>query len=310
VPLVLKSNDYWKARLMAHRLSSSVDHYWPESISDFWKDSEGQVNRHSWNGELTRSPPKNFGGLKKGHQIRLDGLWDTTIEPQFNKADSNVPRVIKQLLSLDSKDRVESRPLQERLLGYTLTDDMRAILGEILASLIVRSPAFRNHKAITANFYRQGLPHRDSNGERNLIVANMNQDYQRIVQSLRTGGKIVVLFCDTTEFIFGDGFLNNISADSFSNQKLLIPMTPNMCVALSRPISYYSKPNTITVRLATEEVDMCNEITQIYTKDYVYYRNVRPKIVPEFSKRSFLELEYHRHPWLDNLLDEICRFRE
>ena len=67
---------------------------------------------------------------------------------------------------------------------------------------------------------------------------------------------------------------------------------------------------SVAGQLTAEEVDKCNEITQIYTRDYIYYRDHSPKILPSFTKCDFLELEDHMHPWLDNLLDEACRFRE
>lgn len=294
---------------MATKLEPTLDHYWPKSISSFWSDSGGQVNRLSWDAELVRSPPKNFGALKKGHQIRFGGFWDTTIEPLFNSADSNTPHVVKYLLSLESKIGIESLSFQERLLGHTLTESMRANLGEILASLIVRSPAFRHNKNVAVTNMRQGLPYHDYIDEQNLIVANMNQEYRGIVRSLKSGGKIVVLFSDTNEFIFGEGFLNNLNADSLINQKLFIPITPTMCVALSRPISYSSNFNTVTVRLSAKEVDKCNEITQVYTRDYIYFRYRPPRVISAFSERSFLMFEYHKHQWLDNLLDAACGFR-
>ncbi len=41
---------------------TEVHHWWPEAVSNFWADAEGQVNRIEANGDLVRSLPKSFGG--------------------------------------------------------------------------------------------------------------------------------------------------------------------------------------------------------------------------------------------------------
>lgn len=298
-----------RATRISGRLSPTKDHYWPISLSNFWKGIEGKTHRLSWDGTSHSTDPKKFGKVNRYHQIRDCGPWDMTIEPLFQRADDNIRVVVEYLQKLEPVSDIENLTASKRFLGHDMDVSTRAKLGEILASLIVRSPAFRNIRKITATYFRQGLLYRDNIDEQNLVVANMGRDYLRIVQSLKIGGKITILFSGKNEFIFGDGFLNNIEADINYNQKLLIPLTPNMSVALRQPISYFLSPNTVAVRLTAEEVDRCNEIVQIYTKNYVYYRSVRPNVIPAFEERRFLQLEYHNHPWLDNLLDETSRFR-
>ena len=289
------------------QLKPELHHHWPKGLSKFWCDDEGQVNRLSSNGQLLRCPPKNFGALTDGHRIRFEdsdggSIWDSTIEPMFNNADSNLPHGVTYLLGLESKTGSDGLPLVGRLLGGSLDRNLRANLGESIASLIVRSPAFRNQMKINVDDLRQGIPYRDFNDERNLIVANLNQEFSGISKSLKSGGKLVVLFSDTNEFIFGEGFLHNLHGAVSSGQKFLVPLTPTMALAFTRPIRYMTHPEIVTLRLHANEVDICNEITQVYSKDYVYFRDQMPKLIPNFTDGSFQVFEYHRHEWLDNLL--------
>jgi hypothetical protein len=53
---------------------------------------------------------------------------------------------------------------------------------------------------------------------------------------------------------------------------------------------------------------MCNDLIQVYTKDYVYFRTQQPMINAEFARREFLEMQGHGHVWLDRLLDAVVKF--
>ena len=291
------------------KIKRAGHHYWPENLSLHWADSEGQTTRLSWDGEETRSPPKNFGVLGDGHRVKVDGPWDGTIEPIFQDADSYLPGVVRHLSLLEAKTTSDTAPLNKRLLAQPLPSDIRAQLGECLASLLARSPAFRNQMKVTADYYRDGLPYRDKTDEKNLIVLNINQHYRKMVNSLKSGGKIVVFFSDTAEFIFGEGFLHNIDGMFGSGGKCLVPLTPSMSIGFFAPSSYWTDPNNATIRLSQAEVGVCNEISQIYTKDFIYYRSQRPKVIPAFQRREYLHFQYHEHKWLDTLFAAVANFR-
>jgi hypothetical protein len=291
------------------KLKRAGHHYWPESLSQYWANSEGQTIRLAWNGEEVRSPPKNFGVLGDGHRVKVDGPWDSTIEPLFQNADSNFPGVVEYLSRLEANTASARAEWDKRLLAQPLPTDIRAQLGECLASLIARSPAFRNSMKIAADYYRDGLPYRDKQDEKNLIVLNINQHYGQMVNVLKGGGKLVVLFSDSAEFIFSEGFLSNIDGTFGSGGKCFVPLTPSMGVGFSAPGSYWTNPNNVTIRLSQAEVELCNEISQVYTQDYVYYRGQRPKIIPAFERREFLHFEYHQHKWFDALFAAVANFR-
>jgi len=88
-----------------------------------------------------------------------------------------------------------------------------------------------------------------------------------------------------------------------------VPLTPSMSVGFLAPSSYWTNPNNVTIRLSQAEVRICNEISQIYTKDFIYYRSQRPKVIPEFQCREFLQFPYHQHKWLDALFASVAKFR-
>jgi hypothetical protein len=297
------------------QLKSAVHHYWPTCLSEFWADSEGQVNRLSWDGTRQRSQPKNFGGIGNGHRITFggdeaDSIWDDTIEPMFDASDSNFPHLVTHLLGLESKTGVDQQPIQARLLGQNLDDQVRTKLAESIASLIVRSPAFRNKIKITVDSLRQGIPYMDSADAQNLILVNMRQEFEGIVKLLSSGGKLVVMYSDTSEFLFGEGFLHNLHGMNRIGPKFFVPLTPIMSLAFVRPSSYMSLPNCLTIRLRQDEVDMCNEVCQIYTGRYLYCRGDFPRVSEDFTSGQFLEFKYHRYEWLDDLLGNAADYRE
>lgn len=286
-------------------------HHWPSSVSEFWVDADGKVSRLECNGALERRTPLNTALISDGHRVKLSGPWDATIEPLFQEPDDNFKYVINELLELRPPVVPLKSNLNERLFGRPIPDDLRQRLGECLASLIVRSPAFREQlwqgTAYTRN--RFGFQADISRIEKtNLTVLNMNQRYGGIKDSLTFGGKLVLLFSDGAEFIFGDGFLHNITGSFGSGLKCLVPLTPSMCVAYCAPITYRAKPNLVAISVHPEEVQLCNHITQVYTKDYVYFRSQQPVISTEFAKREFLLFESHRHKWLDWLLAGAAAF--
>ena len=300
---------------LAKQEKSAVHHYWPTCLSEFWADSEGQVNRLSWDGKNQRSQPKSFGGIGNGHKVSFggeetDSIWDDTIEPMFDSADSNFPHLITHLLGLESKTGMDHQPIQTRLLSQSLDDQVRTKLAESIASLIVRSPAFRNKIKITVDSFRQGVPYKDSADAQNLILVNMRQEFQEIAKSLRSGGKLVVMHSDTSEFLFGEGFLHNLHGMNRIGLKFFVPLTPIMALAFTRPSSYMTNPNCVTIRLRRDEIDVCNEISQIYTGKYLYSRSAFPRVAEDFTCGQFLEFQYHRHEWLDNLLGTAANFRE
>lgn len=290
-------------------LKSERHHYWPKALSAFWADSEGQTSRLSHDGTILRGPPHNFGVIGNAHHVKIGEPWEHTIETMFQNADSNIKYVVEYLLSL-KPDGGASKRSSGKMAGVNMPVEQRAQLGECIASLIVRSPAFRNLMRLTADSGRGGLPYGSATEAYSLIASNIANEYRRISRALQSGGKILIMYSESSEFIFGEGFLHNLGGGGISaNAKFLVPLTPNMAVAFTSPLVYFTPPDAVITFLSASDVRKCNEIVQVYSKDYVYFREKRPALIPQFAVRQFLECTYHQHPWLDELLGIVASFR-
>ena len=258
-----------------------------------------------------RSPPSNFGAITNAHHVKISKTatpWDSTFEPVFGEADSTFPFVIEWLLGLEATTLASDNEFKERLLPQFATDESLAELTNCLVSLIVRSPAFRNMIRLTIEHYRQD-PDAPAYMVPDALIATNMQHCQRMFSKHIAGrGKIVALYSDTREFIFGDGFLHNFSSSAAppSAPRCLVPLTPTICVLYVRPMAHASFPRMMTMRLSPTEVEALNDIVQIYSRDLIFFRSQQPRILPEFSKRAFLQCDYHQHPWLDPFIDAVA----
>jgi hypothetical protein len=53
------------------KIKSERYHWWPECVSDYWKDDEGQAHWIWPDGTIKCMPPKNLGVIGNGHHIKL-----------------------------------------------------------------------------------------------------------------------------------------------------------------------------------------------------------------------------------------------
>ncbi|MDE3799558.1 hypothetical protein I7G59_19840 [Sinorhizobium meliloti] len=77
------------------RLKSERHHWWPETVSEFWKNDRGVVNWLMPDGTERNAPPRQFGVIGNGHHIKLSDkpdehtVWDESFEKEFDTADPN-----------------------------------------------------------------------------------------------------------------------------------------------------------------------------------------------------------------------------
>ncbi|WP_065755761.1 hypothetical protein [Bradyrhizobium paxllaeri] len=288
---------------------TSLHHWWPRGLSGLWKDKEGKVTRLSWDGTMLRAPPKQFGAITNGHHIKLNGPWAGSIEPLFDDADSVLPSLAAKLESLSYVDGKCGTAIDERITPHEITPEDRKLLGEGLASLLVRCPAHRHqlHLATERSAGRTG--DRVQKHEGALIALNINQHYRQIVQSLERGGKVVLLRSGEREFVMGEGYLNTLAGHTVElSYQCLLPLTPTMAVLAFAPRRYWTNPPICTIGLNHAEVDLINEVTQIYSRDYIFYRNEAPKLIDAFTAREFRVFQYHRFEWLDAVMQAVAAY--
>ena len=290
------------------QLKSARHHWWPESLSAFWKDAEGCVHRLTPDGTLRRAPPKNFGVLGNGHLIRLGPTsadqtpWDQDYEAEFQKPDNQVPNLIRWLETLRLEERLD-RPAADRFVAESMAGDRAAMLFETMISLAVRSPRTREKSVGLAERFRGPLPPHE---RRAILGLNHRYIYRSIVSHPPRYGKFVVLFSPHREFIFGDGFFHNISGQStpLGGLKVLVPLTPTISVLFVNPTSYRVEPRLMTFALSAAETDTLNDAVQTYSKSEIFYRAQRPEMIEAFRLGQHFIWSDPRNP-IDTLIDTI-----
>ena len=69
-----------------------------------------------------------------------------------------------------------------------------------------------------------------------------------------------------------------------------------------------SEPEMVTLRLSDPEAHWLNDIVQIYSQSFIFYRGDQPRLLDELRCHQFLELEYHADQWLDGLFDSMAGY--
>ena len=119
-------------------------------------------------------------------------------------------------------------------------------------------------------------------------------------------------FSDSAEFIYGDGTYSNISSkvhDLYA-MRVVIALTPNIAIVWSNPPAYTSKPTVKALQVDSTVVSMVNEATQIYSKDYLFYRNDKPELIDAFKigeHRIFAERENRSLQFINSLIEDHSR---
>lgn len=296
---------------MAKSLKSARHHWWPRSLSQFWTDAEGRTNQLSWNGEIARSDPAQFGAIRNAHHIRLAETvtpWDETFEPVFDAADRAFPSIVEWLYTLQTTNDTSKNSFATRLQAQPAPVDKLCSLTECVVSLIVRSPAFRHSIRSTTEYYQERLGLAKVEAHDALIGLNMRGCQHLFTQAISGRGKFVALYSDAREFIFGDGFLHNFQATTTAplTPRCLVPLTPTVSIFYVKPSSYLGHPRLFTMRLSPDHVQLLNNTVQVYSRDFLFYRGHKPEIIPEFSRREFRRYEFDQHPWLEGLADTIA----
>lgn len=287
------------------KLKSARHHWWPECVSSHWAASDSKTGWIKPDGTLIRVPPSQLGMIRNAHHIKLgdSGVstpWDRSFENEFDHADSNFPAVLSWLEGLER--RLLSRPRrQERFVSQSASDDQLRRLTECIVSLAVRSPMNREASVALAERFRGRLkgPERDS-----LIAINMKNSQRLVSDTIGARAKFAVLFSQSREFIFGDGFFHNVTAAVNPPQfpTILAPVTPTICVIVTRPFKYMVDPRLSTLVLEDGEVDVCNQAVQVYARTALYFRSECPVIDEAFLRGEHLQ---YAHP--DNPIDELIR---
>jgi hypothetical protein len=262
-------------------------------------------------GEIRRAPPGAFGAITNAHHMKMGGPWDSTFEPIFNQPDGEVGDFISWLATLDTPLIGNDKSRIARISPQLLTDDRRQQIARVVASLLARSPGIRHSIRLSTEYYREQFGLADPTADKTLIAANQRGLYDAYRKRMEGSGRWAILFSDEREFIAGDGFLHNFPASQdgiISGKKLVLPILPTASIVYMLPARHPTEPRLVIMRLAASEVETFNEIVQVYAKDFAFFREQKPQLTEPFKLGQHRIFEYHRHHWLDDLLDDLSQY--
>jgi hypothetical protein len=279
-------------------------HWWPEVVSSFWKNSNGKISMINPNGLVVSTHGKSVAKLSNGHNLIFDkpSSWDSTFEQLFDNPDGKFKKVIFNLKSI-ATDHLSKENSIHSVIGWNEERGKVDLLLESLLSLVMRSPGYRAKLARTLTAIRGSI---ESSELKQLVSTNLRQNYNNLQRIVKGQGRFAVLISESIEFIYGDGTYTNITSHSSYSSELMffIPVTPNVAVFWYCPISHQTEPRIVSYILNDEEVKMCNESTQIYSKDYLFFCDQTPKLSESFKANEFLIFTEKTNP-MCNLITRI-----
>lgn len=272
--------------------TAALHHWWPKTVSKRWVADDGFVGCVGPDGRVHRSASKNWGPIRRGHTVKLipDSAskteWDLDFESDFDAADRNFSALIDWLETCHRTRKGGS--LRERFEPIPATDDQLRMLTECVVSLAVRSPL---HRASSLPWLEPGSTWRTQRDEEILIRANMVDNQRRFAEHIGTRAKFAVLHAEGGEFIFGDGFFQNLHGHVPPHDpRVMVPLTPALGVIIYRPFSMLVEPKLSSIVLSESEVLCCNQVVQFYSKDQLFFRSQKPTLVDEFKRGEHLEV--------------------
>lgn len=308
---------------MSGAKKSKKHHWWPVGLQSYWANRNGDVSWIEPSGKISKKQAKNEKiGLKiHGHTLLRGSVWESNFESEFD-VDSEVHTIIAALNALKPFGRTPSelfalmrlflkkgRTLRDMCKFYHLDEHIHRNLLLLMHSLLIRSPANRfKYESYPKTL---GLPPDEEVGK-----ANMRQDY-RIARKLCHAGSIsnqyfVLLHSPLKKFICGDGTLDWLTSGLIANRidgRMLMPLTPHLCVYFCTPTAMRSTPNCASFNAAPWMVDRVNEVTQIYSKDKLFFLGKAPKLTAAYRRGQFLEHKKKTDTLID-LLDHVAGIKK
>ncbi|MDF1634159.1 hypothetical protein [Mycoplana sp. MJR14] len=298
--------------------SSKNHHWWPVALQRYWADSKRDV---SWIEPDGRTDKKKFDNRKigykiHGHTILKGTVWESSFENEFD-IDNEIHNIVRALKALAEQGKRPSelirmamlffkrdRKLRDMCNFHDMDDNLHRLLLTLIYSLLIRCPAAR----FRYEEYPRLFGFRPSE---NVGKANMLQSYRTAKKlcekSISSNQKFVILHSPMKNFLFGDGLLDWLTVNENSYRisgKALIPLTPNICIYFCTTDSITSNHNCASLIAPNWIVDRVNEITQIYSRDKIFYLGKPPQIINSFRQNEFLEFENKSNDFID-ILDEI-----
>lgn len=244
------------------------------------------------NGKSLQTQNGKLGGIKNAHAYKYtkdweDSPWNQIDEHLFQTVDNNFNRIVEEL-TLEHHTGKESvldewQPLRT---SKWLKDN----LTPSLVSLCMRSPRTR---CLASSLGRELFGfEQGSITDMNVSLANVMAGFKAHSKALPGKGKIGILRAIDSEFIYGDGLYHNLNAsgDVGFNPKMFVPLTPKIAVIYFKPSRYITEPMFSEIRVNKKFVNNLNDLIQVYSKKFIFYRSTSPKLHYAFKLEEFMEI--------------------
>lgn len=309
------------AMLSAHK--SKNHHWWPVALQSHWTNKKGDISWVEPDGKIFRKRAANrkVGFKIHGHTVFRGSVWESNFEAEFD-IDNQVHAIIsglRKLKPLGSKPSEfvglakllfkKNRVLRDMCKFYDLDEKLHRDLLLFMMSLLIRSPASRSRFESYPETI--GLPPNEEVGKMNML-----QNYRAAKKLCRNGFTsnqyFVLLHSPLKKFNFGDGTLDWLSGGLIGSRisgRTLLPLTPNLCVYFCTPMMMRSSPNCASLSAPPWMVDWVNDLTQIYSKQRLFFVGRAPKTTEAFRQGQFLQHK-ERTDALIEMLDEIAGIKK
>ena len=262
------------------------------------------MNRISPNGKVISSSGRKLAKISDGHNIlfNLPSSWDSTFEHVFDAPDGKMSQLVEWVSSIVKNHKKLEKDGNSKISHECQIDQFNDVI-ECMLSLVVRFPKYRSSIAQLVEHYRGAIAKKE---KKMLISSNIHQKYKNILESAKGRGKLAILFSDENEFIFGDGFYNNFAAatESATGAKILIPITPLITLVWVYPREYMTLPRLVSQRADTDLIQFLNYTIQVYSNEYLFYRNEKPKLIDDFKQNKHLVYSSYPDP-IDSLIANL-----
>jgi hypothetical protein len=286
---------------------SREHHWWPVALQDHWSIL-GKVSWIECSGAVQSKKYARRRIAKKanGHSIfDRENPWHTNFEDAFQKSDDVVHSVVsacRKPFTTSRVLRVFWHAFRNRLRGkrdlavfrqyVNMPLKLRRDLILLCLSLLIRSPAHRDRCERAGE--RMGFLPQEDTGKANMLtqVRKMTSAYSN---GFKSNFFPIVIHSLRKEFIFGDGMLDALTGNSSMTYSghALVPLTPHTCIFISCPFSIRSDRNAAYLIAPDWLVDEINEITQIYSKNMLFYASQKPIVTEHFALGQHMQLKYH-----------------
>lgn len=296
-----------QGRPFPYHVNTRADHWWPKGVQRLWAADDGYISRIKASGDIDRKRPpkgnkKGFGYKRGGHRIAYGvSPWNHSFEPDFDQVDDRGARILRDIIEKKLSNR-------KGLLKLISNPCVQEDLVRFSFSLLIRSPSFRDRYAHAGAAF--GLDYDEETGKANI------QHFWRSAKEIEfekcNRCNLTLLCTRRLEFYFGDGLYDTVFSNSLSwyprgdewiadlRGNAFVPLLPNLCAFLNFERSGTGcKPRVISINRNT--LEQINLLTQVYSKDQLFFRNQEPTLSKEFLMAQHMKVKSEYEPFISQL---------